>query len=134
MAGSNPYLKYRNPIDKAKSSYKIRFMPGDRVVDIRPEDLPYGETGLGGSVLDIALHAGLDIDHACGGVAACSTCHVHIREGGETCNEPEDFELDLIDAAPANDSESRLACQCVPNGTKDLVVDIPSWNRNLVRE
>ena len=30
--------------------------------------------------------------------------------------------------------QSRLACQCVPNGTRDLVVEVPDWNRNLVRE
>ena len=31
-------------------------------------------------------------------------------------------------------TESRLGCQCVPNGTCDVVVEIPGWNRNLVRE
>ncbi len=106
----------------------------DRVVEVRPEALPYGETGLAGSLLDIALHNGVEIDHACGGVSACSTCHVYVKTGLETCNEAEDFELDQVEAAPANSAESRLACQCVPNGTKDMVVEIPGWNRNMARE
>ena len=32
------------------------------------------------------------------------------------------------------EEHSRLACQCVPDGSTDLVVEVPSWNRNLVRE
>jgi 2Fe-2S ferredoxin len=39
-----------------------------------------------------------------------------------------------MDDAPGITLQSRLACQCVPNGTQDLVVEIPSWNKNLVKE
>ena len=46
----------------------------------------------------------------------------------------DDDELDMIDEAPGVTTESRLACQCIPNGTQDLVVEIPAWNRNLVKE
>ena len=30
--------------------------------------------------------------------------------------------------------QSRLSCQCVPDGSTDLVVEIPEWNKNLVKE
>lgn len=133
MASQNPY--HQNPeIEKPKKKFRIRFMPVDKVIEIDPSQLPFGETGLPGSILDIAMHNGIEIDHACGGVAACSTCHVYVKRGGESCNEPEDFELDLIDTAPGNNFESRLSCQTCPNGEVDLVVEIPEWNRNLVKE
>lgn len=109
-------------------------MPEGKVVEVDPAKLPFGETGLPGSLLDIALGNGISIDHACGGVSACSTCHVFVKEGLETCNEAEDFELDMVEAAPGNNQTSRLSCQACPNGSKDLVIEIPGWNRNLARE
>ena len=46
---------------------------------------------------------------------------------------------DALDAlgpeeAPGLTSRSRLGCQCVPNGTMDVIVEIPRWNRNAVKE
>ena len=45
-----------------------------RGVVVNPERMPYGATGLPGNILDVALEAGVDMEHLCGGVAACSTC------------------------------------------------------------
>ncbi len=42
--------------------------------------------------------------------------------------------VDELDTAPALKPTSRLACQCVPSGTSDVTVEIPSWNRNAVKE
>ena len=133
MGGTNPYLPKRE-IPKASKPFKVSFRPHDKVVAVDPAKVPYGPTGLPGSILDIAMAHGVDIDHACGGVSACSTCHVLVKKGLETCNEPLDQELDQIDNAPGVTFQSRLACQCVPNGETDLEIEIPSWNRNLVRE
>ena len=90
--------------------------------------------GLVLAILDIALAHGVDLDHACGGVVACSTCHVVVKKGLETCNEATEDEEDQLDNAPALTPQSRLGCQCVPDGTKDVEIEIPEWNRNLVRE
>ncbi|MGL5096500.1 MAG: 2Fe-2S iron-sulfur cluster-binding protein, partial [Planctomycetia bacterium] len=90
--------------------------------------------GLPGSLLDLALHAGETVDHACGGVCACSTCHVIVRQGIASCNAATEDEEDMLDEARGVVVESRLACQCVPNGSMDVVVEIPDWNRNLVKE
>jgi 2Fe-2S ferredoxin len=133
MGGSNPYIKYPQ-IKKPSKKFKVRFMPMNKVVEVDPDLLPFGETGLPGSVLDIAMAHGIEIDHACGGVSACSTCHVIVKEGGASCNEAEDYELDMLDNAPGNSVNSRLSCQACPNGSVDLVVEITGWNRNLARE
>lgn len=138
MGGTNPYIKSPPPAPPQKP-YRITFVGagehgGDKVVEVDPALVPYGETGLPGSILDIAMHSGVGIDHACGGVSACSTCHVHVKKGLPSCPEPTDAENDMLDLAPDLKPSSRLSCQCVPSGNEDVVVEIPAWNRNLVRE
>lgn len=133
MGGANPYLPERE-IEKPRQKYRITFLPMNKVVEVDPAKLPYDDHGLEGSVLEIAMGHGIKIEHSCGGVAACSTCHVYVKQGLETCNEAIDEELDQLDSAPATNFLSRLSCQCVPNGTKDIVVEVPNWNRNAVGE
>jgi 2Fe-2S ferredoxin len=103
-------------------------------VAVDPDRIPYQETGLPGSILDIALAHNIDVEHACGGVSACSTCHCVVREGEESLNEMSDGEEDQLSFAPGLTPQSPLSCQSVPNGTSNLVVYIPDWNRNAVRE
>ena len=97
---------------------------------------PPAYSGLGepGSILDFATSLGVDIDHACGGVSACATCHVVVSQGLSSCSEAGESEEDQLDKAPGVTPNSRLACQCIPNGKMDVQVDIPAWNRNRVRE
>jgi len=133
MGGQNPYIEERD-IEKPKKPYKIRFLPMDKTIEVDPAKIPYDDHGLDGSILDIAMAHGIEIDHACGGVCACSTCHVIVKKGLDTCNEAIDEELDQLDNAPKTTFQSRLSCQTVPNGESDITVEIPSWNRNLVRE
>lgn len=133
MGGTNPYIQQPD-VNLPTRKYKITFLPMNKTIEVDPERFPYDHNGLPGSVLDIALGNGIEIDHACGGVCACSTCHVVLKEGYETTNEALEEEEDQLESAPDLKSTSRLACQCVPDGTKDVVVEIPSWNRNLVQE
>ena len=114
--------------------YKITFQPLDQTVEIDPETEGEPRDGERGTILQAALENGIDLDHACGGVCACSTCHVIVRQGAETIPAAEDDEEDQLDNAPGLTLQSRLACQAVPDGSKDVVVEIPSWNRNLVSE
>jgi 2Fe-2S ferredoxin len=118
-------------------AFQITFVSpaGDsKTITVNSAALPRSGTGEPGSILDIALALGVEIDHACGGVCACSTCHVKIKAGLTSCNESTESEEDQLDKAPGVTGQSRLACQCVPSGQQDLVVEIPSWNRNRVRE
>ena len=135
MGGSNPYIE-KSQTTVAEKPFKVTFMTpeGPTEIQVDPNMLPLGETGLEGSILDIALGNGIDVEHACGGVCACSTCHIIVKEGLDTCNEPTDDENDQLDEAPGLSLKSRLACQCVPNGEKDLIIEVPEWNKNLVKE
>jgi ferredoxin len=88
----------------------------------------------GDSILGAALDAGINIEHACGGVCACSTCHVYIQQGEDALCEPEDEELDRVEEAPGLQRNSRLACQCRILKSATIRVEVPAWNRNAVKE
>ena len=113
MGGTNPYIEEQQ-VELPKRKYTITFLPMDEKVEVDPAELPYTREGLPGSILEIALGHDIEIDHACGGVAACSTCHVIVREGGESANEPSEAEEDMLDNAPGLTPDSRLSCQAVP--------------------
>ena len=137
MAGVNPYIA-KVQAAKAARPFQVTFVDEEsgerRVVAVDPATFEFGHIGLDGSLLDIATEAGVEINHSCGGVCACSTCHVHVQSGLESCSKATDDEEDELDKAPALAPESRLACQCVPDGSRDLLVLIPKWNRNHVKE
>ncbi|MCH8076550.1 MAG: 2Fe-2S iron-sulfur cluster binding domain-containing protein [SAR324 cluster bacterium] len=133
-SGKRSLSRLETEIEGPKQAFKITFLPMDKVVEAGPVDGGGHHEGLPGSVLDFAAQAGIEIDHACGGFAACSTCHVIVRQGLESCNEISDDEDEMLDEAPGLTMKSRLACQCVADGSVDLVVEIPAWNRNLARE
>lgn len=118
----------------SEKSYKITFLPRGSTIEAGAPEPDGHHEGEPGSILDWADRHDIDIDHACGGFAACSTCHIIIREGAESCNETSEAEEDMLDEAPGLTPHSRLACQCIPDGSRDLVVEIPTWNRNLAKE
>lgn len=136
MGGVNPYIK---PADYKLPSkpYTIKFIFEEdgtvTEVEVDPAKIPYDREGLPGSVLDIAEGSGLSIDHACGGVVACSTCHIIVNEGFNSCNEATEDEEDMLDLAPGVSPNSRLACQCVADGSKNITVTIPQVNRNYLK-
>jgi 2Fe-2S ferredoxin len=136
MGGTNPYIEKAN-YEIPKTEFTVTYIQPDgtrTTVTVDPARIPYGETGLPGSLLDIAMGNGVDLEHVCGGVCACSTCHVVVKQGLDSCNEGTDDEFDQLDEAPMTTLQSRLGCQCVPNGTTNIVVEIPAVNKNLVRE
>jgi ferredoxin, 2Fe-2S len=137
MGGVNPYIKKveaEKPVDKFQVTFVNEETGETREFTVDPAALPYGRTGLDGSLMDIAEGAGLEIEHACGGVCACATCHVYVTEGLASCQPATMDEEDMLDTARAVTTESRLSCQCVPNGRVNLKVVIPAWNKNLVKE
>ncbi len=137
MAGTNPYIKQAEATLPTRK-YTITYVEAEHnetlVVEVDPARIPYGRTGRPGSLLDIGLASSVEIEHTCGGVVACSTCHIIVKQGKGSCNEETDDELDQLENAPGLTMNSRLACQCIPDGTANLLVEVPSWNRNAVKE
>ena len=131
--GQNPYLD-SDEIPPPTQAYKLHLRNTGQTFEVNPDALPDHHDGQNGSVLSILLANGVDIDHACGGVVACSTCHIYVQSGFDTAPEPIEEEDDQLEFAPAVNDQSRLACQCVPDGSEDVVVEIPAWNRNKVSE
>ena len=111
---------------------KVTFLPENKTVEFESGKLPYEHHGKPESVLDVALNNGIDLEHACGGSCACTTCHVIVKEGLENLSEADDDELDRLDMAAGLTLRSRLGCQAIVEG--DITVEIPEWNRNYISE
>ncbi len=90
--------------------------------------------GEGESLLELAIDHGINIEHACGGVCACSTCHIYVEKGMDQVAESSEAEEDRVEEAPGIQRNSRLACQCEISGKGPIVVRVPAWNRNAVKE
>lgn len=80
----------------------------------------------GESILEVALKNNIDLHHNCGGVCACSTCHLYVNKGDNLIEELSDREEDFIDRATNPRLTSRLGCQCVLIGEGgELEVTLP---------
>ncbi|MFP5041421.1 2Fe-2S iron-sulfur cluster-binding protein [Parasediminibacterium sp. JCM 36343] len=88
---------------------------------------PVSLTGIGDgdSLLEILLDNDIELHHNCGGVCACSTCHLYVQGGDDSIAELSDKEEDFIDRAVNPRINSRLGCQCVlqsGSGTIDILL------------
>jgi 2Fe-2S ferredoxin len=92
------------------------------------------EAPIGHSLLQIAWDNGLDVEGACEGAMACSTCHVIVDpEWFARLDAPTEEEEDMLDLAPGLKATSRLGCQIIVNEATDgLTVHLPSSTRNLM--
>ena len=89
---------------------------------------------LGATVLQVARRHDIDIEGACEGSLACSTCHVVVEpDWYEALPEASDDEEDMLDLAFGLTATSRLGCQIVISDELDgLVVRLPAKTRNLL--
>ncbi len=101
----------------------VELCPDGTVVDAAP----------GTTVCDALLAGGVEIEHACEKSCACTTCHVVVREGFGSLEAADETEEDLLDKAWGLEPNSRLSCQAVV-GTTPLVVEIPKYTINMVKE
>jgi len=102
---------------------KVTFLPDNKTFEIKP----------GQSLLDVALENDIDLQHNCGGVCACSTCHVIVKKGMDNFDEVSDEEADQLDEAEGLTLDSRLGCQCkvLSEEGGDIVVEIPMINEQI---
>lgn len=91
------------------------------------EKIPAGD-----SLLEICLDNNIDLHHNCGGVCACTTCHLYIDNGMEHIEEITDKEEDFIDRAVNPRLNSRLGCQSVLlDGEGTIEVTLPDQSQFL---
>ena len=101
----------------------VELCPDGAVIDAEP----------GISICDALLGSDIEIEHACEKSCACTTCHVVVREGYESLDDPEEKEEDLLDKAWGLEATSRLSCQARMCDA-DLVIEIPKYTINYERE
>jgi ferredoxin len=97
---------------------KVRFLPEGIEVEVEE----------GTTILEAARACGAPVGSACGGVCACSTCHVHVVKGFDSLPDLEDNENDILDKAFDVRAASRLGCQAAVQGD-DLEVEITRESR-----
>ena len=108
--------------------YTIKFNFEQR--DLQPVTLQNVEPGQ--SLLEIALTNDIELHHNCGGVCACSTCHLYVNKGEDFMEEITDREEDFIDRAVNPRLTSRLGCQCVLHeGSGEIEVTLPDQTQFL---
>ncbi len=93
---------------------KVTFLPAELGAEVPP----------GTSLLEAADLAGVDLPSNCGGVCACTTCHVWVEQGLGGLSDVEDREDDKLQEAAGLSARSRLACQARV-GEADVLVRIP---------
>ncbi|MBB3192679.1 ISC system 2Fe-2S type ferredoxin [Roseateles terrae] len=101
-----------------------------------PEYAPEGRTleaPAGTTICEALLDNGVEIEHACDQVCACTTCHVIVREGFSSLSEMEENEEDMLDRAWGLEPHSRLSCQAILSNTP-VTVEIPKYSINHAKE
>ena len=98
---------------------KIRFEPDGLEVEV-----PVGTT-----IREAAEKVGAQLGSACGGVCACSTCHVYVKQGLEAVSSIEDKEEDQLDDAFDVRPTSRLGCQSRLLQARHYLVEITPESR-----
>jgi 2Fe-2S ferredoxin len=97
---------------------KVKFLPDGNEIEVAP----------GTSILQAAKQAHAQVGYACGGVCACSTCHVYVRQGFDSLSEQQENEMDILDKAFDVRPSSRLGCQS-KIADEDIVVEITRESR-----
>ena len=87
----------------------------------------------GTSICEALLENHVEIEHACDMSAACTTCHVIVREGFNSLEEADEFEEDRLDQAWGLEPTSRLSCQAIV-ADENLVIEIPRYTINHAKE
>ena len=91
---------------------KVRFEPDGIEIEVP----------VGTSILEASNKTHSQVGSACGGVCACSTCHVYVKQGLDDLTEAKDREEDILDKAFDVKANSRLGCQSRIEGEDAVIV------------
>ncbi|WP_449434784.1 ISC system 2Fe-2S type ferredoxin [Pseudomonas putida] len=100
-----------------------KFCPDGLVVEVEP----------GTNILELAHEHHIEMESACGGVCACTTCHCIVRKGFDSLEEADELEEDMLDKAWGLEAQSRLGCQVIV-GESDITIEIPKYSLNHAAE
>ena len=106
-----------------------------KVIFITPEDKKIEiDAPEGLSLLEIAHENDIDLEGACEGSLACSTCHVVVGpEWFPKLEEPTEDEEDMLDLAFGLTHTSRLGCQIIMSNDLDgITIHLPEGTRNML--
>jgi 2Fe-2S ferredoxin len=101
-----------------------------------PEYCPQGaevSAPAGTSICEALLEHHINIEHACEMSAACTTCHVVVRQGFGSLAASDETEDDLLDRAWGLEPQSRLSCQAIL-AQQDVTIEIPKYSINHAKE
>ncbi len=101
-----------------------------------PEYCPQGaqvSAPAGTSICEALLDNHINIEHACEMSAACTTCHVVVRQGFDSLNASDETEDDLLDRAWGLEPQSRLSCQAIL-AQDNVTIEIPKYSINHAKE
>jgi 2Fe-2S ferredoxin len=99
---------------------KVRFEPDGIEIEVP----------VGTSILEASNKAHGQVGSACGGVCACSTCHVYVKQGLDGLSDASDREEDILDKAFDVKATSRLGCQSkIESEDATIVVEISRESR-----
>lgn len=107
-----PSCRPNSSLERKTAVPRIRFLKENLEIEV-----PVGTT-----ILAAAKAVGAPQGDRCGGVCACSTCHVYVTKGMSATSEIEDEEFDILDKAFDVRPSSRLGCQAKVTG--DIEVEI----------
>ena len=82
------------------------------------------EVPVGTTLLEAAQKVHAPEGYACGGVCACSTCHLYVLKGAELLSSQEEEEDDILDKAFDVRATSRLGCQSIIEKEGEIEVEI----------
>jgi ferredoxin len=121
-------------VDKDGDEHTFEVADGDNLLDIGVS-MKFLEQAITSRLITFPAQANdLEMEGACGGSCACSTCHVIVSDPDmfDKMEEPDDDENDMLDLAFGLTETSRLGCQVKMSKALDgLVVKLPTMTRNL---
>ena len=84
----------------------------------------------GQSLLEIAIAHSLGLEHECGGMCSCGTCHIYVEQGSEFLEFKSKREIHYLKKIDKSGVHSRLACQCVLlPGMGEIQVILPDQHK-----